>query len=217
MDLILMVVGTQMEMEVPMDMVVAYMVIVDQMEMETPHSMETLRGKDTPKEGEEVQMVMGNAMGMGVLQIEEEDFPEEMGIQMEEMEVLTLMIVGMGMMLHPHQTPYYPEEEGIGDQICLCAARASMATRPGRATWTTWTGRKGWQRWASSGRSSKGARTNLDTTGLENPFSQFGRTMSEVLKAQQRTNQNLEEQFKRANETQVFQTEAMQDMAQANF
>ena len=60
-------------------------------------------------------------------------------------------------------------------------------------------------------------RTNLDTTGLENSFSQFGRTMFEVLKAQQRTNQNPEEQFRRANETQEFQTEAMQDMAQANF
>ena len=36
--------------------------------------------------------------------------------------------------------------------------------------------------------------------------------MSEVLKAQQRTNQNLEVQFRRANETQEFQTEAMQDM-----
>ena len=60
-------------------------------------------------------------------------------------------------------------------------------------------------------------RTNLDTTGLENSFSQFGRTMSEVLKAQQRTNQNLEEQFRKASETQEFQTEAMQDMAQANF
>ena len=60
-------------------------------------------------------------------------------------------------------------------------------------------------------------RTNLDTTGLENSFSQFGRTMSEFLKAQQRTNQNLEEQSRRANETQEFQTEAMQDMAQANF
>ena len=42
-------------------------------------------------------------------------------------------------------------------------------------------------------------------------------TMSEVLKAQKRTNQNLEEQFKRANETQEFQTEAMQDMALVNF
>ena len=41
--------------------------------------------------------------------------------------------------------------------------------------------------------------------------------MSEVLKAQQRTNQNLEEQFRKVNETQEFQTEAMQDMAQANF
>ena len=45
-------------------------------------------------------------------------------------------------------------------------------------------------------------RNNLDTTGLENFFSQFDRNMSEVLKAQQRTNQNLEEQFRRANETQ---------------
>ena len=50
-------------------------------------------------------------------------------------------------------------------------------------------------------------RNNLDTTGLENSFNHFGRTMSEVLKAQQRTNQNLEEQFWRANETQEFQTE----------
>ena len=46
-------------------------------------------------------------------------------------------------------------------------------------------------------------RTNLDTTGLENSFSQFGRTMSEVLKAQQRSNQKLEEQFRRANETGI--------------
>ena len=38
-----------------------------------------------------------------------------------------------------------------------------------------------------------------------------------MLSAQQRTNQNLEEQFCRANETQEFQVEAMQDMAQANF
>ena len=41
--------------------------------------------------------------------------------------------------------------------------------------------------------------------------------MHEVLKAQQRTSQNLEEQFRRANETQEFQTEAMQGMANANF
>ena len=38
-----------------------------------------------------------------------------------------------------------------------------------------------------------------------------------MLSAQQRTNQKLEEQFCRANETQEYQAEAMQDMAQANF
>ena len=60
-------------------------------------------------------------------------------------------------------------------------------------------------------------RPNLDTTGLENSFDQFGRTIFEVLNAQHRTNQKLEEQFRRANETQEYQAEAMQDMAQANF
>ena len=59
-------------------------------------------------------------------------------------------------------------------------------------------------------------RPNLDTTGLENSFDQFGRTIFEVLNAQHRTNQKLEEQFHRANETQEYQLEAMQDMAQAN-
>ena len=63
----------------------------------------------------------------------------------------------------------------------------------------------------------KAHRPNLDTTGLENSFDQFGRTMFEVLNAQHRTNQKLEEQFRRANETQEYQAEAMQDMAQANF
>ena len=63
----------------------------------------------------------------------------------------------------------------------------------------------------------KAHKPNLDTTGLENSFDQFGRTIFEVLSAQQRTNQKLEEQFCRANETQEYQAEAMQDMAQANF
>ena len=63
----------------------------------------------------------------------------------------------------------------------------------------------------------KAHRPNLDTTGLENSFDQFGRTIFEVLNAQHRTNQKLEEQFRKANETQEYQAEAMQDMAQANF
>ena len=62
----------------------------------------------------------------------------------------------------------------------------------------------------------KTQKTSWDTTNLENSFDYFGRTMHEVLKAQQKTTQNLEEQFKRANETQEFQTEAMQDTANAN-
>ena len=41
----------------------------------------------------------------------------------------------------------------------------------------------------------KAHKPNLDTMGLENSFDQFGRTIFEVLSAQQRTNQNLEEQF----------------------
>ena len=59
-------------------------------------------------------------------------------------------------------------------------------------------------------------RGNLDTTGLENSFDYFGKTMTEVLNAQQRANRNLEEQFRKANETQESQVEAMQDMAQVN-
>ena len=58
----------------------------------------------------------------------------------------------------------------------------------------------------------KAHRPNLDTTGLENSFDQFGRTMFEVLNAQHKTNQKLEEQFRRANEMQEYQAEA-----QANF
>ena len=58
---------------------------------------------------------------------------------------------------------------------------------------------------------------NLDTTGLENSFDYFGKTMTEVLNAQQRANRNLEEQFRKANETQESQVEAMQDMAQVNY
>ena len=38
----------------------------------------------------------------------------------------------------------------------------------------------------------KTQKTSWDTTNLENSFDYFGRTMHEVLKAQQRTTQNLE-------------------------
>ena len=60
-------------------------------------------------------------------------------------------------------------------------------------------------------------RGNFDTTGLETSFDHFGRTMTEVLNASQRAARNLEEQFRRANETQESQTEAVQDMTQVNY
>ena len=58
------------------------------------------------------QMRIKDLVEMETLQIGEgEDLLERMEIQMEEMEVLTLMIVGMGMILHPHQTPHCSEED----------------------------------------------------------------------------------------------------------
>ena len=57
-------------------------------------------------------------------------------------------------------------------------------------------------------------RGNLDTTGLENSFDYVGKTMTEVLNAQQRANRNL---FRRVNETQESQVEVMPDMAQVNY
>ena len=60
------------------------------------------------------QMKMEDLVRIETLQIgEEEDLLEKMVIQMEEMEVLTLMTVGMGMILHPQQILPHPEEEGI--------------------------------------------------------------------------------------------------------
>ena len=57
---------------------------------------------------------MEDLVGMETLQTgEEEDLLEKMGIQMEEMEVLTLMTVGTEMILHPQQILLLLEEEGI--------------------------------------------------------------------------------------------------------
>ena len=53
----------------------------------------------------------------------------------------------------------------------------------------------------------------LDTTGLENSFENLGRTMIDVFTLQQQTNELLQDQVRRANETQQEQTLAMQDLA----
>ena len=142
------------------------------------------------------------------------------------MGVQTLMIVGMEMVLHLHQTPHCPEEEGIEgpDMFMYCKGlQGHQARKDNLDTWTPGqAGRDGRDGQAlpltrALEEALQSQRTNLDTTGLENSFGQFGRTMYEVLKSQQRTNQKLEEQFKWANEMQDFQREAMQDMAKANF
>ena len=57
------------------------------------------------------------------------------------------------------------------------------------------------------------APTPLDTTGLENSFENLGRIMVEVLTIQQQTNLALQDQIRRANDTQIEQTLAMYDLA----
>ena len=82
---------------------------------------------------------MEDLVALETLQIgEQEDLLEKMEIQMEEMEVLTLMTVGMEMILHPQQILLLPEGEGIENPNMFM---------PGRATWTS---RKRWQRWTST-------------------------------------------------------------------
>ena len=53
----------------------------------------------------------------------------------------------------------------------------------------------------------------LDTTGLENSFKNLGRTMVDVLTLQQQANVALQDQIRRANETQQEKTLAIQDLA----
>ena len=57
------------------------------------------------------------------------------------------------------------------------------------------------------------AHALLDTTGLENSFENLGRTMVDVLAMQQQTNFTLQDQIRRANDTQMEETLAMHDLA----
>ena len=49
------------------------------------------------------------------------------------------------------------------------------------------------------------ASAPLDTRGLENSFENLGRTMVDVLTIQQQTNLALQDQIRRANDTQIGQ------------
>ena len=137
-------------------------------------------------------------MGIQDFQVKEGVLPEEMVIKEEGevMMILTLVMMGMGMIFPPPQTPLSQGKENRKDLNMFMYSKDLQV--------------------------QKVKKVNLDQQeeiglGLENSFDQFGRTIFEVLSAQQRTNQKLEEQFCRANETQEYQAEAMQDMAQANF
>ena len=52
----------------------------------------------------------------------------------------------------------------------------------------------------------------LDTTGLETSFENLGRTTVDVLTIQQQTNLVLQDQIRRASDTQMEQTLAMHDL-----
>ena len=87
---------------------------------------------------------------------------------MEEMEFLTLIIVGMGMILHPHQTPHYPEEESIGDPniFMYCKDLQGHQTRKGNLD--NLDGRVGQALPLTRAleEALRAQRTNPDTTGL---------------------------------------------------
>ena len=161
------------------------------------------------------QVVMVVLMEMGD-QIKAKNHPErgkdhqkdlEKWMGVEEDQILVMMM-GMEVDLTlPHQKTLHQQEEGIGGPSLSMYCRDLLGHQ---VKWdNTPTGQAGRDR--RDGQTPqltkaledalKTQKTSWDTTNLENSFDYFGRTMHEVLKAQQRTTQNLEEQFKRANET----------------
>ena len=82
-------------------------------------------------------------VGIKDFQVKKGVLPEEMVIR-EEGEVMmtqTLVMMGMGMICPPPQTPLSQRKNTEGTQICLCTPRTSWSKRPGRPTWTS---RKRW-------------------------------------------------------------------------
>ena len=167
------------------------------------------------------EILLEELVGIRDFQVKVEVLPEGILIRQEvEMMILTLVMMGMEMIPLPqtplpqrrrkHKSPKYvyviQEPPGPKGQ----EGQPGQAGRDGRDG-------QNFTLTKELEEALKAHRPNLDTTGLENSFDQFGQTMFEVLNAQHRTNQKLEEQFRRANETQEYQAEAMQDMAQANF
>ena len=55
----------------------------------------------------------------------------------------------------------------------------------------------------------------LDTTTLEGSFTQLGQSMLQILQEQVRTNDQLFEQMETGNTTQMYQVEALRELAEA--
>ena len=82
-------------------------------------------------------------VGIKDFQVKEGALPEGIVIR-EEGEVmmtLTLVMMGMGMIFPPPQTPLSQRKKTEGTQICLCTPRTSWSKRSRRSTWTS---RKRW-------------------------------------------------------------------------
>ena len=130
--------------------------------------------------------------------------------EMEEMVVMVEMMVGE--MIHHHC-----QIKGKHDVTEIREINGYMWYKDHpdpRSTRTRW---KGWSRWTNTSTAQgndkcPGSGTApLDTTGLENSFENLGRTMVDVLTIQQQTNLALQDQIRRANDTQIEQTLAMHD------
>ena len=122
-------------------------------------------------------------------QVKEEVLQEEMIIR-EGVEVMmmipTLVMMGMGMIFPPPQTPLSQRKENRRDPNTFVLqgppGPKGQEGQPGQA------GRDGRDGQDLSltkvlEETLKAQKPNLDTTGLENSFDQFGRTMFEVLSA----------------------------------
>ena len=124
-------------------------------------------------------------------QVKEGVLPEEMVIREGEEVMMTLTLVMMGMRITNSSIPKKTKQKGPKYVYVLQGPPGPKGQegQPGQA------GRDGRDGQDLSltkvlEETLKAQRPNLDTTGLENSFDQFGRTMFEVLSAQQRTNQN---------------------------
>ena len=145
------------------------------------------------------ETLLEEIVGIKDFQVKKGVLPEEMVIQEEEevMMILTLVMMGMGMISPPPQTPLSQRKQKGPKYVYVLQGPPGPKGQEGQPGQAGRDGRDGQDLSLTRvlEETLKAHKPNLDTTGLENSFDQFGWTIFEVLSAQQRTNQNLEEQF----------------------